>query len=237
MNALQAIALRHEGDELTGAIALPRSPGGNPAVMVMHNGLGMDELMREKCRQLAQLGYVGVATNMYGAGHDRNDPASSGEFMMRLINRPELLRSRVVAWYERIKDLPAVDPNRIAAIGFCFGGRCVLELARSGAGVKAVVSYHGILSTALPAKAGAIKGHVAVYTGAKDPYAPPEHVDMLRNELNDAGANFQITVFSDACHAFTDPRAHEMKRPGIAYHAVADRISWAGTTALLAAVF
>jgi dienelactone hydrolase len=114
--------------------------------------------------------------------------------------------------------------------------QCVLELARSGADVKAVVSYHGILTTAMPAKAGAVKAHVAVYTGAKDPYAPREHVDALQDEMIAAGARWQITVFGAAYHAFTDPDAAVKSVSGLAYDPLADRLSWAGTEALLDAL-
>jgi dienelactone hydrolase len=99
--------------------------------------------------------------------------------------------------------------------------------------VKVVVSYHGLLDTPMPARAGAIKGVVAVYTGAKDPYAKPKDVEAFRQEMIAAQARWQLTVFSDAEHGFTDPDAAMMKRPGIAYDALADRISWAGTLALL----
>ncbi len=129
-----------------------------------------------------------------------------------------------------------MDAQRVAAIGYCFGGFCVLELARAGADVKAVVSYHGLLSTSLPAQRGAIKGEVVVYTGAKDPHAPHEHVEALRKELDAAEAHHQITVFSEAFHSFTDPDADALGMPGIAYNALADRVSWAGTLAVLEAV-
>jgi dienelactone hydrolase len=104
-----------------------------------------------------------------------------------------------------------------------------------GADVKAVVSFHGLLSTSMPAASGAVHGQVAIYTGAKDPYAPAEHVKALQEEMTAAGAHFQITAFSDACHAFTDPNADAMGRDGIAYDPIADRVSWAGTFALLEA--
>jgi len=111
----------------------------------------------------------------------------------------------------------------------------VLELARSGADVKVVVSYHGILTTSMPAKAGTVQAQVAVYTGAKDPYALREHVDALRDEMIAAGARWQITVFGDACHAFTDPNA-AATLSGLAYHPLADKVSWAGTVTLLGAL-
>jgi dienelactone hydrolase len=233
---LRAMAFEHDGVELVGQMAVPEKPGPHPAVMVMHTALGLGEMMRERVRRLAQLGYVAVATDMYGGGVDyRSDPKSGGTLMQHLLTPPERLRARAAAWYEQLKARPEIDPQKVAAIGFCFGGLCVLELARSGADVKAVVSYHGLLSTSMPAVPGAIHGQVAVYTGAKDPYAPAEHVTALQEEMTAAGAHFQITVFSEACHGFTDPKSGAMGLDGIAYDPIADRVSWAGTLALLEA--
>jgi dienelactone hydrolase len=189
--------------------------------------------MRARARQLANLGYLAVATDMYGGRECNTGRALDGSLMMGLLNVPGRLRARCVAWYEQVKARFDVDPQRVAAIGFCFGGMCVLELARSGVDVKASVSYHGLLTTATPAAVGAIQGQSAIYTGAKDPYVPNEHVEALRQEMVSSRSRFQITVFNDACHAFTDPHAGAMGRPGIAYDAIADRVSWAGTLALL----
>ena len=236
MTKLSAMAFDHDGVELVGQMAVPGTPGPHPAVMVMHTGLGLGEMMRERVRRLAQLGYVAVATDMYGGGVDYHaDPKSGGTLMKDLLTPPQRLRARAVAWYEQVRARPEVDPQSVAAIGFCFGGQCVLELARSGADIKAVVSFHGLLSTSMPAVLGAVHGQVAIYTGGKDPYAPAEHVTALQEEMAAAGAHFQITVFSDVCHSFTDPNANAMGRDGIAYDPIADRVSWAGTIALLEA--
>jgi dienelactone hydrolase len=153
------MAFEHDGVELVGQMAVPEKPGPHPAVMVMHTALGLGEMMRERVRRLARLGYVAVSTDMYGGGVDyRSDPKSGGTLMQHLLTPPERLRARAAAWYEQLKARPEIDPQKVAAIGFCFGGLCVLELARSGADVKAVVSYHGLLSTSMPAVPGAIHG-------------------------------------------------------------------------------
>jgi dienelactone hydrolase len=138
-----------------------------------------------------------------------------------------------VAWFEAVRTRPDVDPARIAAIGYCFGGHCVLELARSGADVRAVCSYHGILTTHAPAQPGAVKAHVAAFCGAKDPYAPMADITALRKELEAAGASWQLGVYGDAEHGFTDPDAARLNRPGIAYDAYAYKASWAATLAIL----
>ena len=126
-----------------------------------------------------------------------------------------------------------VEPRHVAAIGFCFGGMCVLELARSGADVKTTVSFHGLLSTSQPAQPNSIDGSIAIYAGGKDPYAPPAQVEATRKEMAAAGAHLQVTVFADAFHGFTEPDSSAVNRNDIAYDATADRVSWAGTVALL----
>jgi dienelactone hydrolase len=233
MTPLGTLIFEHDGTELVGEVAVPCAPGPHPAVLVMHTAHGLSDLMRERARQLANLGYLAVATDMYGGRECDTGRALDGSLMMGLVNVPGRLRARCVAWYDQVKQQSDVDTERVAAIGFCFGGMCVLELARSGVDVKAVISYHGLLTTPTPAAVGAIQGQVAIYTGARDPYAPSQHVETLRQEMIAAQSRFQITVFSDACHAFTDPHAGAIGRPGIAYDVIADRVSWAGTVALL----
>jgi dienelactone hydrolase len=234
MYELQTLTCKHGDVELNGQIATPNGTGPHPAVLVMHTALGLGTQMRRQASLLAEKGYAAVATDMYGRGRDHHaNPAAAGAAYSALLDSPQLLRDRTVAWHSLVRGMPNIDSNRVAAIGYCFGGRCVLELARSGADVKAVVSYHGLLDTSMPAKLGAIKGVVAVYTGAKDPYAPTKDVDAFRLEMMRAQARWHITVFGDAAHGFTDPDAATMRRSGIAYDALADRISWAATLALL----
>ncbi len=235
MNELRSVACTHEGVGLKGLVAEPGTPGPHPAVLVMHTALGLGKQMRRQVGMLARMGYIAVATDMYGDGACYTNPAEAGMAFSSLRNNPQLLRARTVAWHALVSDMANVDRTRIGAIGYCFGGHCVLELARSGADVKVVVSFHGLLETTMPAQRGGIKGIVSVYTGAKDPYAPEEHVQAFRHELAAAEARWQVTVFGDAEHGFTDPDASTMKRPGIAYHALADRMSWAATSSLLEA--
>ena len=182
------MTVEHDGVELVGQVALPETQGRHPAVLVMHSAHGLGEQVRERANRLAGLGFVAVATDLYGGGVHHTDPAASGRSMMEVFSEPERMRARVVAWYEHVKNRSDVDPQRVAAIGFCFGGMCVLELARSGADVKAVVSFHGLLSTAKPAALDSINGNVAIDAGGKDPFAPPEQVDAVREEMTAAGA-------------------------------------------------
>ena len=236
MTELRTINLTHDGAALEGQLAVPEGPGPHPGVLVMSNAMGLGVQAREVAGRLAALGYVALATDMYGGGVHYGSMANVGPPVKQLFGDPALLRSRVAAWHNLLKTLPQVDAARTAAIGYCFGGQCVLDLARSGADARAVVSFHGVLKTTMPAVAGKVKAHVAVYTGSIDPYAPRADVEALRAELEAAGAKWQITEFGDVLHSFTDPNAAEIGAPGIGYDPLAHQLSWVGTVALLEAM-
>jgi dienelactone hydrolase len=233
MTELHTITLQHESADLHGQLAMPSGPGPHPAVLVMHNALGLGHHMKDVARRLAAQGYIALASDMYGNGVVHKDSQGAGSSLVPLMQAPGLLRGRITAWFAHMKTLPGVDANRTGAIGYCFGGQCVLELARSGADAKAVVNYHGLLTTAQKAVPGEVKAYVAAYTGAKDPYAPYDHVQALREELIAGGALWQITEFGEVYHAFTDPDAAKTPLPGLGYDPLADKVSWAGTLALL----
>ncbi|WP_182912016.1 dienelactone hydrolase family protein [Sphingomonas cavernae] len=232
---MQPVTLAHEGAVLNGELFLPKGTGVHPGVLVMHNALGLGAQVREVAADLAERGFAALATDMFGAEFG-GDPARAGAYFAALQAQPDVLRSRVVAWHDRLAGLPDVDIDRTAAIGYCFGGFCVLELARSGAAVKAAVSFHGLLTTSLPATPGVIRGEVAAWCGGQDPFVPSGHIEGFRAEMATAGASSQITVFASAAHSFTDRDAASLGRPGVAYDALADRVSWAGTLALLDSV-
>ncbi len=231
-----AVELKHAGATLIGQAAVPEGTGPFPAVLVMHNALGLGSHVRETAQKLAELGYFAVATDMYGGGAPAGDMQSSAVHFEGIMKDPALLRERAARWYEHVAAMPNVITDRVAAIGYCFGGTCVLELARSGAPARAVVSYHGILTTFAPAQPGMIPGEVIAYCGAKDPYAPLDHIEALRTEMTAAGAKHTITIFGEAAHAFTDPDADKLGMDGIKYHELSARLSWAGTVDLLDAV-
>ncbi len=236
MQEFEAIDCDHDGFALSGLVARPEGRGPFPTVIVMHSANGLRHQVQGTIRRLAALGYLAVATDMYGPEIQQGDAEGTGRAYMAFHEDPRLLRSRVVRWFDTVAARPDVDRARIAAIGYCFGGMCVLELARSGADVRAVVSYHGILTTQAPARKGEVKCDVAAYCGAHDPYAPMDTIDGLRRELAEAEARHQIMIFGEAAHSFTDPNAASMGMSGIEYNAIADRVSWAGTLALLEAV-
>ncbi len=232
---LEPMICVHDGVTLKGLVAVPQGAGPFPAVLVMHSALGLRHLVSQIADKLADLGYLAIATDMYGQDADISAPEAAGAHYAALLQKPEVLRARTAAWFDAAAARGDVDAARIAAIGYCFGGQCVLELARSGRDVKAAVSYHGLLTTYAPAEAGQIKGEVAVWCGACDPFGPPEQTVAFRAEMVAAGAHWQITEFGDVAHGFTDPAA-EGGMPGIEYNLIADKVSWGGTLALLGIV-
>lgn len=236
MTALPDFPLAHAGDSLLGRIALPEGTGPAPAVLVMSNAHGIGAQAPRAARALAALGYVAVVTDMYGGGALYPDPASAGEPFMAVFSNPALIRARAVAWFEATAAHPRVDAGRIAAIGYCFGGRCVLELARSAVPVRAVASYHGLLTTPDPAAPGSIAGEVAAWCGGRDPYAPEADIAAFRAEMAAAGARLQLTTFSHTGHGFTDPESDRAGLAGVAHDPLAEAVAWAGTLALLEAV-
>ena len=230
MEGLQPLPLSHDGDALEGYIARPEGEGPFPAVIIYHSGIGLKPFECNKAKALAKLGYLGVVVDMFGLGARNIQPGDLSAYQA-LTTRASFLRERVVAWFDTVAGLADVNAARIGAFGFCMGGACVLELARSGRDAKAVVSYHGTLTTQAAARKGEVKPVVAAYCGLDDPYAPADTIATLRQELGAAEAQFHIVEFAKVAHSFTNPDAHG-EMPGIAYDAIADAVSWAGTLAL-----
>jgi dienelactone hydrolase len=233
---MEPIECQHGDLLLRGFMARPTGSGPFPGVLVMHSALGLAHMVKDIAHKLAALGYLAVATDMYGADAVIETPEQAGPYYMALLQSPEVLRARTATWFDAVAALPDVDAAKIAAIGYCFGGKCVLELARSGRDVKAAVSYHGLLTTHAPAQPGDITGEVAAWCGALDPFGPHDETEAFRLEMIAAEANWQITEFGKVAHGFTDAKA-EGGMPGIEYNLIADKTSWAGTLALLEVVF
>jgi dienelactone hydrolase len=237
---MEHIEFEHEGTLLRGyGTTLSDATEPSPAVLVMHSALGIAHKVNERTAwNLAERGYVAICTDMYGAHLAEAPVEDSGRAYAENLADPEKQRARTIAWFDRIAARPDVDDERIAAVGFCYGGMTVLELARSGANLKAAVSYHGTLNTHARAEPGAVRGHVVAYCGAGDPYAPLEDVDNLHKEMRDAGVgNYQITIFGAAAHGFTDPDAEVLHLEGVRYDALSNDLSWSGTLVLLQHVF
>jgi dienelactone hydrolase len=235
MTDLQPLKYRHDGLLLQGQLAIPKGPGPHPAVLVMHEARGLGPHVRRRAAMLAEAGYLALASDMYGSGRYFEDPQEAAEPFMAMQKNPALLRARALAAFEALRAHPHADSARLAAIGFCFGGQCVLELARSGADARAVVSFHGILATQAPAQPQGVRAKVLAIAGAKDPYAPLSDVAAFQAEMTAAAADWQLTLYGEGSHAFTDPIAGGLDVPGVRYDPFLDRLSWAQATAFLGA--
>jgi dienelactone hydrolase len=205
-----------------------------PGVLVFHEGLGLGEHIMERARRVAKLGYVALAADMFGNRRQAQDLEDMRGLVGDLRNEPAKLRARARAALATLASLPQVDAGRLCAIGFCFGGSVVLELARDGADLKAVVSFHGVLATKAPALPGKVRASVLVLTGADDPLAPPDHVAALENEMRAAGArDWQVITYGNTHHAFTNPAADGSFLSGTLYNEQSARRSWAAMTGFL----
>ena len=207
-----------------------------PAVLVSHAWAGRSDFECKKAEALAELGYVGFAMDNYGKGVLGNSMEENSALMTPFIEDRAKLRQRLLAGLETASSLDFVDTGRIAAIGFCFGGLCVLDLARSGADVKGVVSFHGLFGAPENLPNGSITAKVLALHGHDDPMVPPESVLALETELSEAGADWQIHSYGNAAHAFTNPEAN-MPENGMMYNANADRRSWQAMKNFLAEIF
>lgn len=212
-------------------------PGQRPGVLVVHEWWGLDEHARAQTRRLAEAGYVGFALDLYGQGKVATHPQEAQAFVAEATKDPAVLAARFNAALEQLKRDPHVDPTRIAAIGYCFGGAVVLDMARAGADLAAVVTFHGALATKTPAQPGKIKARVLVLTGGADTFVPPEQVEAFKREMQAAGAHFEVVTYPGAKHAFTNPDAAKHGMPPLAYNAEADRQSWAAMLKLFHEVF
>jgi dienelactone hydrolase len=223
-----------DGDaELSGLLVWDGNEIARPGVLVVHGGAGLDDHAGARARQLAELGLLVFACDMYG-----KDVTGDRERVMSCIqelvaDRDKIAR-RALAGVEVLAAHPLLDGS-IGAVGYCFGGRAVLELARSGADLAGAISVHGSLETATPASPGGIKAKLLICHGALDPHVPTTQVTAFIQEMNSLGADYQLIVYGGAKHGFT----HDVGRqgPGVAYHPVSDRRSFQAIKAFLAETF
>jgi dienelactone hydrolase len=199
--------------------------GPRPGILVV-NWMGISAETRRRCDLLAGLGYVAFAADVYGKGVRPSGSGEAAKLAGKYKADRALLRRRLAAGLSELKKLPGVDPARTAAIGYCFGGTAVLELARSGADLRGVVSFHGGLDAPDPAKSGVLKAKVLALHGADDPFVPPAQVAAFEEEMRKAGADWQLVAYGGAVHSFTNPGAGADPGKGAAYNALADARSW-----------
>ena len=206
-----------------------------PCVLVNHAWGGLDSFAEDKAIQMAAMGYVGFALDNYGNGALPETTEECAAMMTPLKEDRAALLKRLKAGYKAAAKLDEVDENHMAAMGFCFGGLCTLDMARAGLDLKAAISFHGLLDAPdLPAKK--IKAKVLVAHGWEDPMAPPEHVVALGEELGKAKCDWQLLGFGNVIHGFMNPKA-DNKKLGILYNEAAERRAWINTVELLDEVF
>ena len=215
------------GTEYVGYLAVDESNSNKrPGVLVCPEWVGVNDYARGRAKQLAEMGYIAFVFDPYGGGKMAENVKQAGEWATALKNDRPQLRARVNAAFATLKQQPQCDAKKTAAIGYCFGGTSALELARSGADVRGIVSFHGALATPMPAKAGDLKAKILACHGAEDPHVPAEEVAGFEKEMRDAKADWQLIAYGNAVHSFTNPGASKAGLPGVAYDEKADKRSW-----------
>ncbi len=214
--------------------------GARPGILVVHEWWGLNDYARKRARMLAGLGYVALAVDMYGDGKNTTHPEDAQKFAGETMSNFPKARARFLAAEDLLKKQANVDPERIGAIGYCFGGGIVLNMARQGADLKGVASFHGALAAVTPAQPGSIKAKIIAFAGEDDKFVPADQVEAFRTEMKAAQADFQIVTYPGAGHSFTNPDATAMGKKynlPLAYNAEADRKSWEAMKEFFKSVF
>lgn len=199
-----------------------------PGILIAHMWAGRVPFVCEKAEELAMLGYPSMALDMYGKGVIGQSVEENSALMAPFTDDRGLLQSRMQAALDLLKAQPEVDADNIIVLGYCFGGMCALDLARSGADIAGAISMHGLLGAPGNTEGKTIKAKILMLHGQDDPMAPPAHVQAIQSELTDAGCDWQMHVYSNTVHAFTNPDANDPSH-GTVYSETADRRSWAAT--------
>jgi len=203
--------------------------GKAPGVLVVHEWWGLNDYARRRARMIAELGYTALAVDMYGGDKVAAHPDDAGKFASELMKNFDVAKARFMAGMDLLKQQPTVDPTRIAAMGYCFGGGMVLNMARQGVDLKGVASFHGSLAPVQPAQPGSVKAKILVLHGAADKFITVEQIEGFKQEMKSAGADLRFISYPGALHSFTAPEADELAKKfnmPIGYNAEADQKSW-----------
>ena len=234
----QEVEYRDGPQVLRGVLAFDdATEDARPAVLVVPEWWGMTDYPKHRATQLARMGYVAFVADMYGDGRKTDDPKQAGAWATSFMKDRNLMRQRARAALDTLLNQRYVDKARVAAIGYCFGGTCCLELARAGAPLAGIISFHGDVTRTPDEGPDNIKSKVLVCHGADDPMVPMAAVNTFAEEMKLAKADWQINLYSGAVHAFTNPAADSHHIPGIAYNAEADRRSWMALNDFFAELF
>ncbi|MFK5950036.1 MAG: dienelactone hydrolase family protein [Methylococcales bacterium] len=214
--------------------------GKRPGVLVVHEWWGHNGYARKRADMLAALGYTAFALDMYGTGKLAEHPGDAQKFMQATLADMKVAEARFNAAKQLLQNQPTVESNKIAAIGYCFGGGTVLHMARQGANLVGVVSFHGSLATKIVAQAGKVKASILVFNGADDPFVTTEQIDGLKQEMKSAGAHLEFVNYPGVKHSFTNPEADGLGKRfnmPLVYNAEADKDSWQRMQVFLEQVF
>ncbi|MFZ0449267.1 MAG: dienelactone hydrolase family protein [Desulfatiglandaceae bacterium] len=223
----RTIPYRQGGVDFQGYLAYDNAlQGKRPGVLIVHEWWGLNDYARKRAEQLASLGYVAFALDMYGKGKVAEHPKQAEEFMNEVTGNVVSWQKRALAGLDVLKRQPGTDSSRIAAIGYCFGGSTVQQLAYSGADIRGIVSFHGSLIPPTPSEAGQTKAKILICHGAADPFVKPELVQKYIAAMNASQIDWQMVIFGHAKHSFTNPGADKYGMPQLSYNRQADLRSW-----------
>lgn len=225
---------------MKGFLAYPAGAGKHPGVLVVHEWWGQNEYTRSRARQLAEMGYVALAVDMYGEGKRAEHPTDAKKFVSEAMKDLDESVARFKAARDFLAAFERTDPDKLAAIGYCFGGGVVLHMARLGMDLDLVASFHGTLAAREPMAKGAFDGKIFVAHGAADAHIDQAQVDAFKQEMDAAGVDYEFVAYEGATHAFTNPNATEVGKKfsmPIEYDEAADKASWKRLTELLAAAW
>ena len=221
------IEYAHGDAKLQGYLAWDdRFEGKRPGVLVVHEWWGLNDYARKRAEMLARLGYAAFALDMYGDGKVTRHPAQAREWAGEVRQNVESWRERARRGLDVLREQDVVDADRVAAIGYCFGGSTVLQLAFSGAPVKGVVSFHGALPEPDAEQLERVRARILVCHGAADPFIPREQVEKFQEALGKSDVDWHMAIYGGAKHSFTNPSAGEAGLDGLAYDREADERSW-----------
>ena len=225
------VTYEHEGAKLTGHLYWDDSvKGKRPGVMVIHEWWGLNDYAKKRARMIAEQGYVAFAADMYGDNKVTAKPSQAKEWMLEITADVDTWRERAALGLKQLVDTGMVNPDKTAAMGYCFGGGTILQMAYSGTKAKGVVAYHASLPAAPEESKGKINARVLVFHGAADPFVAPEVVDNFKNKMQASGADWEFVTFGgDVRHGFTVPGAEKKGIAALKYDANADRVSWQRT--------